>query len=247
MSLTKTYWTSTLSTALVSALALGAVGCDEAPSEAPELSLVNGTHIAVTRAADDAAPAVRERKAKLSPAKATTQPWEPGSGYYQQVDEDVYYDTCAPGHSGPAGIVSVTEVEVDPVTKTLTTYTVYLEIPEGIDLNNEDGPIQVGDRIPDMEGCEYTGLYAKCPGQEVVVDLSFFLPHLDARIVLKSEGAHQFWNYGHDGFRVLTSQTQTCEGEDCDDPIVAAIVGGESVNCASMSMIEFDRVPDPNL
>lgn len=248
MSLTKNHWNSLLCTALVSALSLGAVGCDEEQQrEAPELSLVNGKHIAVANAGDDAAPAVRERKAKLNPVKAATKPWEPGSGYYDKVDEDVYYDTCAPGNPGLADIVSVTEVEVDPVTKTLTTYTVYLEIPEHIDLNDENGPIEVGDRIPDMEGCEYTGLYAKCPSQEIVVDLSFFIPDLDAKIVLKSEGAHQFWNYGHEGYRSLASATQSCVGEDCDDPIVALIVGGEPVNCGSMSMVEYDRVPDPNL
>jgi len=238
-------WNLTLCSAFFFTLSFGATGCDEEQGELADVRLVHGTHVAASRAASDSAPAAVERKAPLEPSKSPTKPWEPGNGYFDLVDSETYYDSCPPDNAAP-GFEYVVEVEVDPNNKELNTYSIYTAFPDGVQVFDEHGdPIELGERATEDVGCEYNGLYAECPRKDSVLDLSFFNPALDARVKFSTK-RHQLWQFGQDGYHVLETLTRTCEGENCDDPFVAAVVG-DPVECNRLKRNEYDRVPAPTI
>jgi hypothetical protein len=241
--------TKLCSTIALGALSLGAVACDEGQPAQP--SLVNIAHggaifVATPNDGDDE-PAVSERKGSCAPPQATTQPWEPGNGFFDIDESDpehtVYYSTC-PDRSDDLGIKSLYEVEVDPAKKELRRYSVHTFIPEGISLTNELGePIHVGDRSQNGGVCTYSSSYVSCPDEVTEFNVGLFNPAIDATIVFESKSQH-YWDYGQDRFRILWESSQRCEGADCDHPFVIAIIG-QPVECSERGMTVYRRVPPP--
>lgn len=219
--------------AVLAAVSVGAVGCDEGPEALGELSLESDV-------VDDEAE-VGERAGGSS-----TKPWEPGSGFFEIDETDpehqVYFSTCPTFPD--RGIEYVFQTEVDPADKTVQLWQIFTHIPEDVYVGAPwGGLLKEGDRVKSGNLCTYSSSYVGCPEVVATVDYTLRTPSYDALIKNVTSVQH-YWDYGQDRFRVLRHNTRTCEGADCDDPYVLQLNGG-AIECEAMSMTVYRRVPEP--
>lgn len=226
---------------VAAALTLG--GCAE---NVPELVRLSDGRLVTVFAAPAGEATPLETTSEALTSGSTTNPWEPGAGYFAQDESDpenrVYYDSCSADLGSQLDVVTVSEVLVFPETSEMQIDHIVVEVPDdGIDRFFENGePLAPGHRT---EGSRYaySGSYANCHTSDSELDFGPILG-IDARIVFSGE-CHQYFDYGQDRYRTLYHSARHCEGEDCDDPFVGMVIGVKE--CATGGMRVHRRVPEP--
>lgn len=208
-----------------------------------QLTMVDGRPLIVAASSDSEIGA--QRSPLVEPPDAGTEPWEPGNGYFERDPSDpeaaVYFDTCPAETSLPLELV--TEVSVNPGQNQVTYYSVPVFIPPGLVLLQPDGtPLEVGDRLS-AEPCSYSSSYSECSGEPLAIDVGTVIPGLEAIVTVESTN-RVYWDYGQDRYRFLENRRVSCEGADCEHPIVTQFFG---TSCERHAMEVYRRIPAPVL
>ncbi len=178
---------------------------------------------------------------------SATQPWEPGSGFYEYDENDPesreYYSNCeSPGGNLPFDYVI--QVVSDASTGTRDSFLVATSLPPAPFLHDVDGEeFYVGKRL-------FSGVEEKFAFESSYVDCSWPEPNvLDLRpwgidaVVEQNAECHEYWDYGQDRYRELYHRTNSCEGADCGSDFITTQIG--SLPCAEGGMGAFKRIPSP--
>lgn len=178
---------------------------------------------------------------------AATQPWEPGSGFFEFDPEDPesreYYSDCT-ALEGNAPWDYAIQVISDATTSTRDSFLVATSLPPAPFLHDIDGEeIYIGKRLA-------ANIEQKFGFQSSYVDCSWPAPNvLDLRpwgidaVIEQNAECHEYWDYGQDRFREIYHRTTGCEGADCDGDFVTSQIG--TLPCSEGGMSAFKRIPAP--